>query len=104
MRRTLILQSAFVVSLSAFAARPNVIIIQTDEHNFRTLGSYRKLLPPDQAFIRGEGGARIPFVVAVPGMIQSGTVINEALGTVDYKPTLLSLPGVEAKLARASGY
>ncbi len=104
MRRTLILLSAFVVSLSAFAARPNVLIIQTDEHSFRTLGCYRKLLTPDLAFIRGEGGARIPFVIAVPGMIQPCTVINEALGTVDSKPTLRSLLGVEAKLTRASGY
>ncbi|MCB1207224.1 MAG: sulfatase [Verrucomicrobiae bacterium] len=39
----------------AEALRPNVLIIQTDEHNFRTLGCYRALLPPDQAFIWGEG-------------------------------------------------
>ena len=37
------------------AERPNVLIIQTDEHNFRTLGCYRKLLPPEQAFIWGDG-------------------------------------------------
>jgi hypothetical protein len=30
----------------SFSAKPNVFIIQTDEHNFRTLGCYRKLLPP----------------------------------------------------------
>ncbi|MEO6243869.1 MAG: sulfatase-like hydrolase/transferase, partial [Opitutaceae bacterium] len=29
--------------------------MQTDEHNFRTLGAYRALLPKDQAFIWGEG-------------------------------------------------
>lgn len=46
------------VSASAAApspARPNLLIIQTDEHNFRTLGCYRALLPADQAFIWGEG-------------------------------------------------
>lgn len=33
--------------------RPNLLIIHTDEHNFRTLGCYRKLLPPEQAFVWG---------------------------------------------------
>ena len=34
---------------------PNLLIIHTDEHNFRTLGSYRALLPQNQAFVWGEG-------------------------------------------------
>ena len=33
--------------------RPNLLIIHTDEHNFRTLGCYRKTLAPDQALIWG---------------------------------------------------
>ena len=33
---------------------PNLLIIQTDEHNFRTLGCYRATLPEDQAFIWGK--------------------------------------------------
>ena len=33
--------------------RPNLLIIQTDEHNFRTLGCYRTTLPPEQAFMWG---------------------------------------------------
>lgn len=37
------------------AARPNLLVIQTDEHNFRTLGAYRALLPKEQAFIWGDG-------------------------------------------------
>jgi arylsulfatase A-like enzyme len=37
--------------------RPNLVVIHTDEHNFRTLGCYRGLLPADQAFIWGEGVA-----------------------------------------------
>ena len=36
-------------------ARPNVIIIQTDEHNLRTLGCYREQLSQEQAFVWGEG-------------------------------------------------
>ncbi len=33
--------------------RPNLLIIQTDEHNFRTLGCYRRTLIPDQALVWG---------------------------------------------------
>ncbi len=33
--------------------RKNLIVIQTDEHNFRTLGCYRQLLSDDQAYIWG---------------------------------------------------
>ncbi len=32
---------------------PNLLIVQTDEHNFRTLGCYRKLLTDEQAFMWG---------------------------------------------------
>jgi arylsulfatase A-like enzyme len=35
--------------------KPNLLIIQTDEHNFRTLGCYREQLSHDQAFVWGEG-------------------------------------------------
>ena len=37
--------------------RPNLLIICTDEHNFRTIGCYRELLPEDQAFVWGKGVA-----------------------------------------------
>lgn len=35
--------------------KPNLLIIQTDEHNFRTLGCYRDQLSDEQAFMWGEG-------------------------------------------------
>ncbi|MEN8121638.1 MAG: sulfatase [Bacteroidota bacterium] len=35
--------------------KPNLVIIQTDEHNFRTLGCYREQLSHDQAYVWGEG-------------------------------------------------
>ncbi|MCC9602634.1 sulfatase [Stieleria sp. JC731] len=35
-------------------SHPNVLLIITDEHNFRTLGCYRKLLPPVQAEMWGK--------------------------------------------------
>lgn len=33
----------------------NVLVIQTDEHNFRTLGCYRELMSEEQAFVWGKG-------------------------------------------------
>ncbi|MBI9017825.1 MAG: sulfatase [Phycisphaerae bacterium] len=33
--------------------KPNLLVIQTDEHNFRTLGCYRDTLSPEQAFMWG---------------------------------------------------
>jgi arylsulfatase A-like enzyme len=39
---------------AAATTRPNLLIIHTDEHNFRTLGCYRKLLPPEQALVWGK--------------------------------------------------
>ncbi len=35
--------------------QPNLLIIQTDEHNFRTLGCYREQLSHEQAFVWGVG-------------------------------------------------
>ncbi len=37
----------------AMAQPMNLLVIQTDEHNFRTLGCYRALLPDDQALMWG---------------------------------------------------
>jgi arylsulfatase A-like enzyme len=42
---------------SAATDKPNLVVIVTDEHNFRTLGCYRALLPKEQASIWGEGVA-----------------------------------------------
>ena len=35
--------------------QPNLLIIQTDEHNFRTLGCYREQLTHEQAYVWGDG-------------------------------------------------
>ena len=39
---------------TAFSRPANLLVIQTDEHNFRTLGCYRDTLSPEQAFIWGK--------------------------------------------------
>jgi len=41
-------------ALSKRQNRPNLLIIHTDEHNFRTLGCYRRHLPEDQAYVWGK--------------------------------------------------
>ncbi len=38
-----------------FPGKPNLLIIHNDEHNFRTLGCYRDLLPEKEAFVWGNG-------------------------------------------------
>jgi arylsulfatase A-like enzyme len=42
-----------------------------------------------------EGSAKVPFVIYSKGKIKPGTVVNEALGCVDFLPTVLSLMGVK---------
>ena len=47
-----------VLLIPAYAQKkspqPNLLIIQTDEHNFRTLGCYRKLMHDEQAYVWGK--------------------------------------------------
>jgi len=42
-----------------------------------------------------EASARIPFVLYSPGRVKGGTVVRQALGCVDFLPTILALMGVE---------
>ena len=46
--------AALASANSKHSGKPNLLIIQTDEHNFRTLGCYRQTLPPEQAFMWGK--------------------------------------------------
>ena len=63
MNRRSFLKVSTGVSFSLFAVpayargkkKPNLVIIHTDEHNFRTLGCYRKLMSEEQAFVWGKG-------------------------------------------------
>jgi arylsulfatase A-like enzyme len=46
--------------------KPNLLIIHTDEHSFRTLGCYRETLEPKQAFMWGEGNVvETPHIDAI---------------------------------------
>ena len=46
--------AGIVYSAEEQMRKPNLLIIQTDEHNFRTLGCYRRTLSPEQAFVWGK--------------------------------------------------
>ena len=46
------------IGLTSYAGtsdKPNLLIIYTDEHNFRTLGCYRELMSDDQPYVWGAG-------------------------------------------------
>lgn len=43
-----------------------------------------------------EGSAKVPMILMVPGKVAPGTVVHQALGTVDFMPTILPLLGYEA--------
>ncbi|MDA0350312.1 MAG: sulfatase [Verrucomicrobia bacterium] len=59
--------------------RPNLLIICTDEHNFRTLGCYRELLSEDQAFVWGEGIAvETPHI---DSLARDGAICTSFYGT-----------------------
>jgi arylsulfatase A-like enzyme len=42
-----------------------------------------------------EASARIPFLIYAPGAIKPGKVVRQALATVDFKPTILTLMGIK---------
>jgi arylsulfatase A-like enzyme len=64
----------------------NTIIVFTSDHG-DLCGEHGRL----NKGIAYEGSARIPFVLYYQGQVKAGTVINQALGTVDFMPTILSM-------------
>ena len=68
---------------------PNLVVIHTDEHNFRTLGCYRDTLPPEQAFMWGEDS-----VVETPNI--DWLAKNGALCTSFYATTPVCSPSRSA--------
>src|SRR6056297_102346 len=69
----------FTGRTSAETDRPNVLVIITDEHNFRTLGCYRRQLPVEQAEMWGPGA-----VVATPNLdrlADEGLIATRAYAT-----------------------
>ena len=59
----------------------------------------------DQGFFLGEHGffdkrfmyeesLKMPFVIRYPGVIKSGTIVNDIISNIDFAPTLLDMAGV----------
>lgn len=75
------------LSLTAMAAekQPNVLVVITDEHNFRTIGAYRDLLPKEAAEPWGAG-----VVVDTPNIDYLAS--QGALCSSFYSPSPVSSP------------
>ena len=59
--------------------KPNIVIIHTDEQNFRTLGCYRQYLSPREAFPWGEGNnVETPHI---DGLARGGVLFNRCYAT-----------------------
>ncbi|MDG2253390.1 MAG: sulfatase-like hydrolase/transferase [Opitutaceae bacterium] len=71
-------------SAKAAADRPNLLVIHTDEQNFRTLGCYRKLMPKDRAEMWG------PTVCETPNI--DWLADNGAIATRFYATTPVCSP------------
>ena len=71
---------AIISAPSSFAAnKPNVLIVITDEHNFRTLGCYRQQMSKEQAEMWGPG-----TVVQTPNidrLADEGVICTRAYAT-----------------------
>jgi len=67
----------------------NTIIVFTSDHG-DLCGEHGRL----NKGVPYEGSARIPFLITCPGKIKAGTVVPQALGCVDFLPTVLSLMDV----------
>jgi arylsulfatase A-like enzyme len=67
----------------------HTIIVFTSDHG-DLCGEHGR----DNKGVPMEGSARIPFLIHAPGLIKPGTVVTQSLGSVDFKPTVLSLMGI----------
>jgi len=66
----------------------NTIVIFTSDH-----GDLRGEHHRHNKGVPMEASAKIPFVIYYPAKIKAGTIVREALGTVDFLPTIISMMG-----------
>ncbi len=79
-RLFLIAAFSIVSSVNCLAAdKPNVLIVITDEHNFRTLGCYRQQLTRDQAEMWGPGA--IVETPHIDRLANEGVICTRAYAT-----------------------
>lgn len=55
MKKYLLLAFAVVMTFASAADKPNLLLIHTDEHSFRTLSCYQELMSEEQAYVWGKG-------------------------------------------------
>ena len=61
-----VLASSAMAKSSESGGKPNLLVIMTDEHSFRTLGCYRKTLSKEQAHMWGEGNiVETPYIDSI---------------------------------------
>jgi len=68
----------------------NTIVVFTADHG-DLRGEHRR----QNKGVPYEGSAKVPFIIRAPGAVEPGTVVHEALGCVDFLPTIISLMGFE---------
>jgi uncharacterized sulfatase len=66
----------------------NTIVIFTADH-----GDLRGEHHRHNKGVPMEASAKVPFVIYYPTKIKAGTIVKEALGTVDFLPTIVSMMG-----------
>lgn len=80
LRALLLMLTSTLISPCLLAESPqNLLIIQTDEHNFRTLGCYRETLSDDQAYIWGKDA--IVETPAIDSIAHSGAICTSFYAT-----------------------
>ena len=70
----------------------NTIIIYTADHG-DMLGEHNK----DDKGVAYEASMKIPFIIQYPKVLPRGKVVHQVMSTVDFKPTLLKLIGINGK-------
>src|SRR4051812_4815066 len=78
-------------ALDRLGLAKNTIVIFTSDHGYH-LGEHG-LWQKQSLF---EGCARVPFIMAGPGVAQPGSVATAPVGLIDLYPTLLELAGVRS--------
>lgn len=70
----------------------NTIIVFTSDH-----GDLRGEHHRQNKGVPYEGSVKVPFLIFAPNQVDPGTVVDEALSSVDFVPTLFALMGVETE-------
>ncbi|MCK4959700.1 MAG: sulfatase-like hydrolase/transferase, partial [Planctomycetes bacterium] len=69
----------------------NTIVVFTSDHG-DLCGEHGR----DNKGVPYEASAKIPFILYYPKMVKAATVIDQALGCVDFMPTIISMMGQKA--------